>query len=111
MAADLFETYVVTAVATMVLAAIVLPDAFKLMGMVLPLAIGGACVLTSIAGTYFVKLGSDNNIMNALYKGLIATGVLSLIVLLPVLMLTFGDLNANLGVEGGKVFTPFSLFW
>jgi K(+)-stimulated pyrophosphate-energized sodium pump len=111
MAADLFETYVVTAVATMVLAAIVLPDAFKLAGMILPLAIGGACVLTSIAGTYFVKLGSDNNIMNALYKGLIATGVLSLIVLLPVLMLTFGDLNANLGVEGGKVFTPFSLFW
>jgi K(+)-stimulated pyrophosphate-energized sodium pump len=111
MAADLFETYVVTAVATMVLAAIVLPDAFKLMGMVLPLAIGGACVLTSIIGTYFVKLGQDNNIMNALYKGLIATGVLSLIVLLPVLMLTFGDLNANLGVEGGKVFTPFSLFW
>jgi K(+)-stimulated pyrophosphate-energized sodium pump len=111
MAADLFETYVVTAVATMVLAAIVLPDAFKLMGMVLPLAIGGACVLTSIIGTYFVKLGSDNNIMNALYKGLIATGILSLIVLLPVLMLTFGDLNVNLGVEGGKVFTPFSLFW
>ena len=111
MAADLFETYVVTAVATMVLAAIILPDAFKLMGMVLPLAIGGACVLTSIAGTYFVKLGQDNNIMNALYKGLIATGVLSLIVLLPVLMLTFGDLNANLGVEVGKVFTPFSLFW
>ncbi|TXI24004.1 MAG: sodium-translocating pyrophosphatase, partial [Ottowia sp.] len=68
MAADLFETYVVTAVATMVLAAIVLPDAFKLAGMVLPLAIGGACVLTSIIGTYFVKLGGDNNIMNALYK-------------------------------------------
>ncbi len=111
MAADLFETYVVTAVATMVLAAIVLPDAFKLMGMVLPLAIGGACVLTSIIGTYFVKLGASNNIMNALYKGLIATGVLSLVVLLPVLMLTFGDLNANLGVEGGKAFTPFSLFW
>ena len=46
MAADLFETYVVTIVATMVLAAIILPDAFKLMGMVLPLAIGGACVVT-----------------------------------------------------------------
>ena len=111
MAADLFETYVVTAVATMVLAAIVLPDAYKLMGMVLPLAIGGACVLTSIIGTYFVKLGGDNNIMNALYKGLIATGVLSLLALFPVLAWTFGGLDVQLGVEGGKQFTPWNLFW
>ncbi|MEO6396138.1 MAG: sodium-translocating pyrophosphatase [Devosia sp.] len=111
MAADLFETYVVTAVATMVLAAIVLPDAYKLAGMVLPLAIGGACVITSIIGTYFVRLGADNNIMGALYKGLIATGVLSLIALLPTLWLTFGDLNVALGAEGGKAFTPWSLFW
>jgi K(+)-stimulated pyrophosphate-energized sodium pump len=110
MAADLFETYVVTAVATMVLAAIVLPDAFKLAGMVLPLAIGGACVVTSIIGTYFVKLGADNHIMNALYKGLIATGIFSLIALLPVLWLTFGDLNAAIGTEA-KPFTPWSLFW
>jgi K(+)-stimulated pyrophosphate-energized sodium pump len=111
MAADLFETYVVTAVATMVLAAIVLPDAFKLAGMVLPLAIGGACVVTSIIGTYFVKLGGDNNIMNALYKGLIATGLLSLIVLLPTLMWVFGGLDVQLGLEGGKQFTPWNLFW
>jgi K(+)-stimulated pyrophosphate-energized sodium pump len=111
MAADLFETYVVTAVATMVLAAIVLPDAFKLAGMVLPLAIGGACVVTSIIGTYFVKLGASNNIMNALYKGLIATGVLSLIVLLPTLMWVFGGLDVQLGLEGGKQFTPWNLFW
>ena len=110
MAADLFETYVVTTVATMVLAAIVLPEAFKLAGMVLPLAIGGACVVTSIIGTYFVKLGSDNHIMNALYKGLIATAVLSLVALLPVLWLTFGDLNAAIGTEA-KPFTPWSLFW
>jgi len=111
MAADLFETYVVTAVATMVLAAIVLPDAYKLAGMVLPLAIGGACVVTSIIGTYFVKLGASNNIMNALYKGLIATGVLSLIVLLPTLMWVFGGLDVQLGIEGGKQFTPWNLFW
>ena len=111
MAADLFETYVVTAVATMVLAAIILPDAFKLAGMVMPLAIGGACVITSIVGTYFVKLGGDNNIMNALYKGLIATGVLSLVALIPALWITFGDMNAALGLEGGKAFTPWSLFW
>ncbi|MDB5507031.1 MAG: sodium-translocating pyrophosphatase [Devosia sp.] len=110
MAADLFETYVVTIVATMVLAAIVLPDAFKLAGMVLPLAIGGACVVTSIIGTYFVRLGASNNIMGALYKGIIATGVLSLIALLPVLLLVFGDLNAALGTTA-KAFTPMSLFW
>ena len=111
MAADLFETYVVTSVATMVLAAIVLPDAYKLAGMVLPLAIGGACVITSIIGTYFVRLGASQNIMGALYKGIIATGILSLIVLLPVLWWVFGDLNAALGATGGKAFTPWSLFW
>lgn len=110
MAADLFETYVVTIVATMVLAAIILPEALKLTGMVLPLAIGGACVLTSIIGTYFVKLGSDNNIMGALYKGVIATGVLSLVALLPVLWLLFGDMNLAIETTA-KTFTPWSLFW
>jgi len=111
MAADLFETYVVTLVATMVLAAIVLPDAYKLAGMILPLAIGGACVITSIIGTYFVRLGASNNIMGALYKGIIATGVLSLIVLYPVLSLVFGgDMAAPLG-NAEKAFTPMSLFW
>src|SRR5882757_7497850 len=111
MAADLFETYVVTTVATMVLAAIVLPDAYKLLGMILPLAIGGACVVTSIIGTYFVRLGASQNIMGALYKGIIATGVLSLIVLPLVLLWVFGDLNVQLGIAGGKQFTPWSLFW
>ncbi len=106
MAADLFETYVVTAVATMVLAAIILPDAMKLAGMVLPLAIGGACVITSIIGTYFVKLGSNNNIMGALYKGVIATGVLSLVALYPVMSLVFGGMSVDLGG-----FTPMDLFW
>ena len=110
MAADLFETYVVTIVATMVLAAIILPDAWKLTGMVLPLAIGGACVVTSIVGTYFVKLGSDNNIMGALYKGVIASGVLSLVALLPVLWLMFGDMNVAIETAE-KTFTPWSLFW
>ena len=110
MAADLFETYVVTLVATMVLAAIILPDAFKLAGMVLPLAIGGACVVTSIIGTYFVKLGPSNNIMGALYKGIIATGAFSLVALLPVLWFVFGDLNVAIDASD-KSFTPMSLFW
>jgi K(+)-stimulated pyrophosphate-energized sodium pump len=78
MAADLFETYAVTTVATMVLAAIFFRDsaALELM-MVLPLAICGVCILTTIVGTFFVKLGRDRNIMKALYNGLIVTGVLS----------------------------------
>jgi K(+)-stimulated pyrophosphate-energized sodium pump len=94
----------------MVLAAIILPDALKLTGMVLPLAIGGACVITSIIGTYFVKLGADNNIMGALYKGVIASGVLSLVALLPVLWLLFGDMNLAIDTAD-KTFTPWHLFW
>ena len=79
MAADLFETYAVTAVATMVLAAIFFATSPLLVNMMtLPLAIGGICIITSIVGTFFVKLGASQSIMGALYKGLIATGVLSL---------------------------------
>ena len=79
MAADLFETYAVTAVATMVLAAIFFATSPLLVPMMtLPLAIGGVCIITSIIGTFFVKLGASQSIMGALYKGLIATGVLSL---------------------------------
>src|ERR1700761_3844611 len=80
MAADLFETYAVTAVATMVLAAIFFATSPLLVNMMtLPLAIGGICIITSIIGTFFVKLGANQSIMGALYKGLIATGILSLI--------------------------------
>ena len=80
MAADLFETYAVTAVATMVLAAIFFAGTPILANMMtLPLAIGGVCIITSIIGTFFVKLGANQSIMGALYKGLIATGVLSLV--------------------------------
>ena len=79
MAADLFETYAVTTVATMVLAAILFrgTDAVSNM-MLLPLAICGVCILTSIVGAFFVRLGKNNNIMGALYQGLIVTGVLSI---------------------------------
>ena len=79
MAADLFETYAVTVVATMVLASLFFPD--NQIMMIYPMAICAACVITSILGTYFVKLGKNNSIMGALYKGFIATAVLSLIVL------------------------------
>jgi K(+)-stimulated pyrophosphate-energized sodium pump len=80
MAADLFETYAVTVVATMVLSAIFFGGTAVLGSVMLyPLAICAACILTSIAGTYCVKLSADNNIMNALYKGLIVTGLLSVV--------------------------------
>src|ERR1700724_2520622 len=72
MAADLFETYAVTTVATMVLAAIFFQGSDMLRAMMtLPLAIGGICIPTSIAGTFFVKLGASQSIMGALYRGLI----------------------------------------
>jgi K(+)-stimulated pyrophosphate-energized sodium pump len=80
MAADLFETYAVTTVATMVLAAIFFATTPALLSMmILPLAIGGICIITSIIGTFFVKLGASQSIMGALYKGFIASAVLSLI--------------------------------
>ena len=82
MAADLFETYAVTIVATMVLASIFFPNDYNLM--IYPLAIGGACIITSIIGTWFVKLGKNKNIMGALYKGFIVTAITSLIILYPV---------------------------
>ncbi len=109
MAADLFETYVVTAVATMVLASIILPEEFRLAGMVLPLAIGGACVISSIIGSFFVKLG-NGTIMGALYKGIIATGVLSLIALYPTIAFIFDGMDAVIEV-GNKSFTPLDLFF
>jgi len=79
MAADLFETYAVTVVATMVLAAIFFADSSNLMAMMTyPLAIGGACIITSIIGTFFVRLPASQSIMGALYRGFIATAILSL---------------------------------
>ncbi len=82
MAADLFETYVVTIVATMVLSSIFFIGDLSMM--IYPLSIGGACVLTSIAGTFFVRLGSNKNIMGALYKGFLATAIFSAVILYPV---------------------------
>ena len=110
MAADLFETYAVTTVATMVLAAIFFAGQPVLSSMMIyPLAIGGVCIITSIIGTFFVKLGASQSIMGALYKGLIATGILSLagIALVTHLMIGFGT---PLRTGGGVAFTSTSLF-
>src|ERR1700729_176738 len=106
MAADLFETYAVTAVATMVLAAIFFAKTPILQNMMtLPLAIGGICIITSIIGTFFVKLGANQSIMGALYKGLIATGVLSLVGVAGVIYALIGfDKLAGVDYTGMALF-------
>ncbi|MGQ0589181.1 MAG: sodium-translocating pyrophosphatase [Sphingosinicella sp.] len=99
MAADLFETYVVTVGATMVLIALLVTaaPAQMLALMSLPLIIGGVCILTSIAGTYAVRLGRKQSIMGALYKGFWLTALLSIPAILYVTMQTLGDMNAVIG--------------
>ena len=111
MAADLFETYAVTTVATMVLASIFFQADAALVAklMTYPLAIGGVCILTSIIGTYFVRLGSDGNIMWAMYKGFIAAAVLSI----PAIwFVTSHVVGMGTVMKVGELsFTGMSLFW
>ena len=109
MAADLFETFAVTTVATMVLASIYFTGDIKAQLMLYPLAIAGMSIVTSIIGTFFVRLGKSNNIMGALYKGVIATVVLSLIGLYPLTDWMVG-LNTEI-VSGGVTYTGLSLFY
>ncbi|WCS23624.1 sodium-translocating pyrophosphatase [Methylobacterium sp. NMS14P] len=116
MAADLFETYAVTVVATMVLAAIFFSgstgsgrDVLEPM-MLYPLAIGSACILTSIAGTYAVRLGANQSIMGALYKGLIAAGVLSIAAIAAVNMTLLGGFSTSFTTSTGVTFTSAGLF-
>ena len=107
MAADLFETYAVTIVATMVLASIFFPTNSSMM--IYPLAIGGGCIIASIIGTFFVKLGKSKNIMGALYKGFIVTAIISLILLYPITLNVIGLTNTfNIG---DKNFTGFDLYF
>jgi K(+)-stimulated pyrophosphate-energized sodium pump len=108
MAADLFETYAVTTVATMVLASIFFTGDERIAMMLFPLTIAGACILTSIAGTFFVRLGKSG-IMGALYKGLIAAGVLSLVILLPLTYWIIG-LDTEYAILGGARFMGYHLY-
>ncbi len=104
MAADLFETYAVTVVATMVLGAIFFGGMPVLANVMLyPLLICGACIVTSIVGIFFVKLGANGSIMGALYKGLIATGILSIVGLIVANSLTigWGDVGTVKSLTGG----------
>ena len=107
MAADLFETYAVTIVATMVLASIFSPLDHNLM--IFPLAIGGACIITSIIGTWFVKLGKSKSIMGALYKGFIVTAITSLIIMYPITDSIIG-LNTDYENNAGANFSGLDLY-
>ncbi|MBX9463126.1 MAG: sodium-translocating pyrophosphatase [Aquamicrobium sp.] len=109
MAADLFETYAVTVVATMVLGAIFFAGTDVLGSvMVYPLAICAACIITSIIGTFFVKLGANGSIMGALYKGLIVTGLLTIVGVGAATSLTIGW--GSIGTVAGMDITGSALF-
>lgn len=131
MAADLFETYVVTLGLTMVSIALLVPAAGNLLQlMALPLIVGGVCIVTSILGTYMVKLGKGGSIMGALYKGFWTTALLAIPAIWLATQMTLGDLSAPIGgagfleastdaltTEGGPLpeaglsFTGWDLFW
>jgi K(+)-stimulated pyrophosphate-energized sodium pump len=112
MAADLFETYVVTVGATMVLTALLVKNAGDglLALMSLPLLIGGVCIVTSILGTYFVRLGKGTNIMGAMYKGFGVTAVTSAIAIYFAAQYALGDLTAPI-TAGAATFTGMDLYW
>jgi K(+)-stimulated pyrophosphate-energized sodium pump len=105
MAADLFETYAVTVVATMLLAAIFFTGALRDTMLMMPLLICAVCIVASIIGTYFVRLGASQNIMAALYKGLVAAGVLSALAIAGVIAETTG-----FGTLAGTAYTGQALY-
>ncbi len=110
MAADLFETYAVTVVATMVLASIFFVGQPNLAALIVyPLAICAACIVTSIVGTFFVKLGANNSIMGALYKGVIASGILSIAGLYAATQYVLGGFG-EVATVNGLVITGWNLF-
>ena len=112
MAADLFETYVVTVGATMVLTALLVTGAGEalLPLMALPLLVGGVCVVASIIGTYFVRLGKTGSIMGAMYKGFVVTAIISAIAIFFATKFALGDMNAAYDANGTS-FTGMALYY
>ncbi|MCX7337714.1 MAG: sodium-translocating pyrophosphatase [Alphaproteobacteria bacterium] len=104
MAADLFETYAVTIVASMVLAAIYFSGSMQSLFMLYPLAISGVCIIATIIGTFFVKLDKSQNIMRALYKGLLVATLLSAVLIYGVTSYLFRDISGSISV-GNMYFT------
>ncbi len=114
MAADLFETYVVTIGATMVLLALLVKGADNILGLMsLPLLVGGVCVITSIIGTFFVRLGGGTNIMGAMYKGFLVTAVLSVPAIWWATDYALGGMETPIGgnLDGSGGFTGRTLFY
>lgn len=111
MAADLFETYVVTVGATMVLTALLMAQAPQLANlMALPLLIGGVCIVTSIIGTFFVRLGGGTNVMGAMYKGFLVSAVLAVPAIWWATDLALGGMATELTV-GTQTFNGRELFY
>ena len=113
MAADLFETYVVTVGITMVSIALALGASPILLAlMVLPLLIGGVCIITSIIGTYMVKLGTKGSIMGALYKGFWTTTILAVPAIYGAFWLSLGgDMTQTITTKAGLSFSAMNLVW
>jgi K(+)-stimulated pyrophosphate-energized sodium pump len=112
MAADLFETYVVTVGITMVMVALLVGGDLLLPLMALPLLIGGVCIVTSIIGTYMVRLGAKESIMGALYKGFWTATVLGAVGIYGAIWYAFGgDLSQTVNVSTGLSFPLMNLFW
>ena len=109
MAADLFETYAVTVVATMLLVAIFFTGETAESLLIYPLAMGGVCILASVIGTFLVRLGPSQNIMAALYKGFVGTALISAVALWPLTEIIVGFDTAL--SAGGVAFTGRHLFY
>ena len=110
MAADLFETYAVTVVGTMLLGSIFFTDASKSAVMSLPLVICAACIISSVIGTFFVKLDASGKIMKALYKGLIVAGVISVGLIAAVITQAYGGFDATYELAAGGTISNAALF-
>jgi len=113
MAADLFETYAVTVVATMLLGAIFFVGAEQELMMLFPLAVGGACIVASVIATFFVKLGANNSVMGALYKGFIASAVISAVLIAGLMYVMMGgfDTMFTLNDKAGTVVSTMQLYY
>ena len=110
MAADLFETYAVTVVATMLLGAIFFTSGDQELMMLFPLAVGGACIIGSVVATFFVKLGSNNSVMGALYKGFVASAIISAVLIAALMHVMMGGFDNIFSMNDSRVVSVAQLF-